>query len=85
MNVDCKAVGFFLEISKKIGKAWRKSFTRAELASLARHSPVSLSVFSLVSDLMFDCLRVLEQAKIRTDLQSIMNAHKGGFPLWKGL
>ena len=33
-------------------------------------SPVSLSVFSLVSDLLFDCSRVLEYAKIRTVLQS---------------
>ena len=33
-------------------------------------SPVSLSVFSLVPDLLFDCSRVLEYAKIRTVLQS---------------
>ena len=33
-------------------------------------SPVSLSVFSLVADLLFDCSRVLEYAKIRTVLQS---------------
>ena len=25
--VDCKTVGFFLKISKEIGKAWRKSLT----------------------------------------------------------
>ena len=25
MMVDCKTVGFFLKISKEIGKAWRKS------------------------------------------------------------
>ena len=31
---------------------------------------VSLSVFSLVPDLLFDCSRVLEYAKIRTVLQS---------------
>ena len=35
-------------------------------------SPVSLSVFSLFADLLFDCLRV-EYAKIRTVLQSISN------------
>ena len=35
-----------------------------------RLSPVSLSVFSLVLDLLFDCSRVLEYAKIRTVLQS---------------
>ena len=34
-------------------------------------SPFSLSVFSLVPDLLFDCSRVLENAKIRTFLQSI--------------
>ena len=33
-------------------------------------SPVSLSVSSLVPDLLFDCSRVLEYAKIRTVLQS---------------
>ena len=26
--VDCKTVGFFLKISKEVGKAWRKSNTR---------------------------------------------------------
>ena len=31
---------------------------------------VSLSVFSLVPDLLFDCSRVLEYAKTRTVLQS---------------
>ena len=36
---------------------------------LARLSPVSLSVFSLVPDLLSDCSRVLEYAKIRTVLQ----------------
>ena len=33
-------------------------------------SPVSLSVFSLIPDLLFDCSRVLECAKIWTVLQS---------------
>ena len=33
-------------------------------------SPVSLSVFSLVPDLLFDCSHVLEYAKIWTVLQS---------------
>ena len=37
-----------------------------------RLSPVSLSVFSLVPDLSFDCSRLLECAKIRTVLQSSM-------------
>ena len=31
--LDCKTVGFFfLKISKEIGKAWRKSLTRAKPA-----------------------------------------------------
>ena len=34
--VDCKTVGFFLKIIKEIGKAWRKSLTRATRASLTR-------------------------------------------------
>ena len=56
-HVDCKTVGFFfLKMSKEIGKAWRKS--------------LSLSVISVVPDLLFDCSLVLEYAKIRTVLQS---------------
>ena len=35
-DLDCKTVGLFLKISKEIGKARRKSFTRAELASFTR-------------------------------------------------
>ena len=65
--IDCKTVGFFLKISKEIGKAWRESLTRAKRAS-QRLSPVSLSVFSLVPHLLFDCSHVLEYAKIRTVL-----------------
>ena len=68
--VDCKTAGFFLKISKEIGKVWRKSLTRANRASLTRLSPVSLSVFSLVPDLLFDCSRVLEYGKMWTVLQS---------------
>ena len=34
--LDCKTVGFFLKISKEIGKAWRKSLTRAKRACLTR-------------------------------------------------
>ena len=34
--LDCKTVGFFLKISKEIGKVWRKSLTRARGASLTR-------------------------------------------------
>ena len=32
-SLDCKTVSFFLKISKEIGKAWRKSLTRAKVAS----------------------------------------------------
>ena len=48
-EVDCKTVGFFLKIGKEIGKAWRKSLTRANRASLTRPtgvSPQSRSLFS---------------------------------------
>ena len=61
---------FFLKISKEIGKAWRKSLTRASLTRRERLSPVSLSVFSLIPDLLFDYSRVLEYPKIQTVLQS---------------
>ena len=54
-KVDCKTVGFFLKISKEIGKVWHKSLT----------------VFSLVPDLLFYCSRVLEYAKIWTVLQLV--------------
>ena len=37
---------------------------------MRRLSPVSLSVFILALDLLFDCSLVLEYAKIRTVLQS---------------
>ena len=60
--VHCKIVVFFLKISKEIGKAWHKNVRRL--------SPASLPVFSLVPDLLFDCSRVYEYAKIRTVLQS---------------
>ena len=52
---DCKTVVFFfLKISKEIGKVF---------------PPVLLSIFSLVLDLLYDCSRVLEYAKIRTVLR----------------
>ena len=54
---------FFLKTSKEIGKAWRKSLTRANRASL-----------SLVPHLLFDCSHVLEYAKIRTVLQSNLSS-----------
>ena len=69
--VNCKTVGFFPEISKEICKAWRtESHVREAREEKNRLSPVSLSVFSLVPDLLFDCSPVLGYAKIRTVLQS---------------
>ena len=46
-SLDCKTVVFFLKISKEIGKACRKSLTRAKRASLLLASlPRSRSLFS---------------------------------------
>ena len=56
-----KAVGFFLKISKEIGKAWRGE--RKKSVCLASPHPVWHSVFSPVPDLLFDCSRVFEHAK----------------------
>ena len=64
LTVDCKTVGFVLKSVKK-GEVWRKSLTRGKRASLT-------PVFSLVPDLLFDCSRALEYAKIRTVLQSTL-------------
>ena len=62
LTIDCQTVGFFLRISKEMGKAWRKSLARAKRASLTRpkgcpkgvcgerifsFSPQSRSVFSV--------------------------------------
>ena len=79
--VDCKKVLFSSKSVKKSVKcAVRVLRARSARTSHAcraceargkKFSPqVSLSVFSLVPDLLFDCSRVLEYAKIRTVLQS---------------
>ena len=75
LSIDCKTVAFFRKRSQEISKAWRKSLTRAKRVrrEKKRLSPVSLSVFSLVPDLLFDCSRLLEYAKIRTVLQSSLS------------
>ena len=52
-------------------KSVKKSVKRG-----VRFPPVSLSVFSLVLDLLFDCSCVLEYAKIRTILQSLYSLGK---------
>ena len=53
--LDCKTVGFFFS------KSVKKSVKRGVRVLRAR---------SLIADLLFDCSRVLEYAKIRTVLQS---------------
>ena len=73
--LDCKIVGFFSKSVKKSVKrgarVLRARSWRTSRALRACESPVSLSVFSLVPDLFFDCSHVLEHATIRTFLQSI--------------
>ena len=70
-KVDCRTVVFFSKSVKKSVKGGvRVLRARSARASHPRLSPVSLSVFALVPDLLFDCSRVLEYAKIRTVLQS---------------
>ena len=49
----------------------RASEAQCEAREKKRLSPVLLSVFSLVPDLLFECSRVLEYAEIRTVLQCI--------------
>ena len=63
---------FSKSVKKSVKRGVRVVRARSARASHAqgRLSPVSLSVFSLVPDLSFDCSRVLEYAKIRTVLQS---------------
>ena len=79
MNVDCKTVVFLP--SKSVKKSVKRDVRVYARGAREPHTP---SVFSLISDLLFDCSHVLEQAKIRTVLQSIMNAHKGGFTTSSG-
>ena len=55
VGLDFKTVGFFLKISKEIGKAWRKGLMLAKGASLTpceARKKVSLSVFSLVPNIL---------------------------------
>ena len=51
-------------VKKSVNRGVR-NLKRAKRASLTL-SPISLSVFSLVPDLLFDCSRVLKYAKIGT-------------------
>ena len=75
--VDCKQSFFFSKsVKKSVECGVRVLCERSSLAShaLRRLFPVSLYVFSLVPDLLFDCFRVLECAKMRTVLQSSLLA-----------
>ena len=70
-DLACKTVVFFKSVTKSVKCGVR--VLRAKRASLTvgrvrRLSSVSLSVFSLVPDLLFDCSHVLEYAKIMTVL-----------------
>ena len=81
LGVDCKIVGFFLKISEEIAE----SLTRASPPSLAlcfqpRSRPF---VLLLAIDRSIDRIyrsRVLEYAKIRTVLQSILGKFLFFFP-----
>ena len=58
-----------------IARGWEKRVIRTNITyakrtvSIFSVSPQSRSLFSVVADLLFDCSRVLEYAKIRTVLQ----------------
>ena len=66
--------GFFSKsVKKSVKRGVRVLRARSSRASHARRAcefPVSLSVFSLVPDLLSDCSRVLEHATVRTVLQT---------------
>ena len=64
VKLDCKTVGLFLKIRKaSVKRGVRVLGARSARVSHARR-------FSLVPDLLFDCSRVLEYAKMRIVLQS---------------
>ena len=45
-GLDCKTVvGFFLKISKEIGKAWHKSLARAKRSARASHALREKKIF----------------------------------------
>ena len=64
IGLDCKTVGFFLKISKEIGKVWLKSLARAQSRSLFS---ASFQTFCLTARAY-----LIEYAKIRTVLQSMI-------------
>ena len=65
VKLDCKTVGFFFSksVKKSVKRGVRVLGARSARVSNARR-------FSLVPDLLFDCSRVLEYAKMRIVLQS---------------
>ena len=72
-SLDCKTVVFFFfakSVKKSVKRTVRVLRARSARASFSVSPQVSLSVFSLAPDLLFDCSRVHEYAKIRTVLQS---------------
>ena len=68
-NTDCFAVYSLLEFGIFTLKNSRFFFSKSAKKSVKRGVRVVCSFFSLVPDLLFDCLRVLEYVKIRTVLQ----------------
>ena len=68
-NTDCFAVYSLLEFGIFTLRNSRFFFSKSAKKSVKRGVRVVCSVFSLVPDLLFDCLRVLEYVKIRTVLQ----------------
>ena len=79
LPVDCKTVGFYFSksVKKSVKRAVRVLRRACEAREKNRVSPqVSLSVFSLVPDLLFNYSRVLEYAKIRTVLHSNLPANQ---------
>ena len=66
-SLDCKTVVFLSKsVKKSVKRAVRVLRARSARASFSVSPQVSLSVFSLVPDLLFDRSRVHEYAKIRT-------------------
>ena len=72
-NLQTAKQSFFFfskSVEKSVKRAVRVLRAQSARVSFSVSPQVSLSVFSLVPDLLFDCSRVHEYAKIRTVLQS---------------
>ena len=86
--VDCKTVGFFFSKSVKksvkrgvIVLRARSARAMCEREGKRRLFPVSLSVFSLVPDLLFDCSRVLKFLKNRLRIKWDLIESRVGLPM----